>query len=207
MNNKTYYHLILDRSGSMASCWDMTLHGFKAQIDAIRSAASGHPDQEIMFSTCLFNQNLEFPGGINSIRSGEFPSIHHIVPSGYTALMDAIGESIERIEFAASNELASRSASVVMVILTDGHENASRRFDSSAIQREMDRTRASGLWTFNFIGADLDVSELADRFNIGERGRKNISKETIFNTMTDTGRLMDTYLASKKAGSIRKDYF
>ena len=207
MNNKTYYHLLLDRSGSMASCWDITRKGFQEQINAIRSAAEMHPDQEVMFSACLFNHHLEFPGGTRSIRSGAFPSIGHIQPGGNTALLDAIGESISRLEFIAANELAARQASVVMVVLTDGYENASNRFTAPLIRQEMDRTRASGLGTFSFIGVDLDINAMAEQFNVGEGGRMNISKEAMPAAFASTRHHMSDYLSVKKAGSIRKEFF
>ena len=206
MNNKTYYHLILDRSGSMAESWDVTLRAYKAQINAICRTASRFTDQQVMFSTCVFNQRLEFPGGIVPVGRGELPSIHHISPAGNTALLDAIGESIHRIEFTAAAELEARQASVVVVVLTDGHENASTRFDAAAIQREMSRTRETGLWSFTFIGADFDVTEMAERFNVGLQSRKNINKHQMPEFFQSTGRSMDVYLNRKRSGMISKDF-
>lgn len=206
MNNKTYYHLILDRSGSMADCWDTTLRGFATQLNSIKAAADAHPDQEIMFSTCIFNHSLEFPGGISSIRNGEFPSIENISPSGNTALFDAIGESINKLEFVAGQELALAKASVVMVVLTDGQENSSTRFDYAAIRRAMDRTRETGLWSYSFIGADFDVNEMADKFNVGSMGRKNIRKGEINAHFQVYDKSLNDYFVNKKKGKIDRDF-
>lgn len=206
MNNKTYYHLILDRSGSMAGCWDLTRRAYVTQINAIHQAASRFLDQQVMFSTCIFNHGLEFPGGIAPVGTGEFPSIDHISPAGNTALLDAIGESIQRIEFSAAHELETRQASVVIIVLTDGHENASTRFDAAAIQREMSRTRETGLWSFTFIGADFDVTEMAERFNVGLQSRMNISKDQMPEFFQSTGRSMNAYLYKKRFGTISKDF-
>lgn len=206
MNNKTYYHLILDRSGSMADCWETTLRGFATQLNGIKQAADANPDQEIMFSTCIFNHSLEFPGGISPISTGAFPSIEHVFPSGNTALYDAIGESINRLEFAAGMELAERKASVVMVILTDGQENSSTRFDQAAIRRMMDKTRETGLWSYSFIGADFDINEIADKLDVGVHGRKNIAKGAIKTQFAVYNKSFESYLHRKKKGTIDRDF-
>jgi hypothetical protein len=57
-NKKTYYQLILDRSGSMSSCIEETVSGVNSQISNIRELSEQFPEQELITSFNLFNHNL-----------------------------------------------------------------------------------------------------------------------------------------------------
>ena len=57
MKSKTYYNLILDQSGSMSSSRIETLNAVNAQIESCRQIAITHPNQELILSLTLFNDN------------------------------------------------------------------------------------------------------------------------------------------------------
>ena len=57
-NKRTYYDLILDRSGSMTSCIEQTVDGVNQQIRRIREVADRFPEQELITSLTLFNNNI-----------------------------------------------------------------------------------------------------------------------------------------------------
>lgn len=57
-NKRTYYQLILDRSGSMSSCIEQTVSGVNSQIRRIKELAERFPEQEIATSLCLFNHKV-----------------------------------------------------------------------------------------------------------------------------------------------------
>ena len=134
-NKKTYYHLVLDKSGSMESCWQPTTVGFSNQMVKINQLAKEFPEQEFLVSLCVFDNSINFVNRPENIRANPKLNLEHIRPGGATALFDAIGESIRQIEFSAGEEISNNEASVVMVILTDGHENASSQYNSSKIGR------------------------------------------------------------------------
>jgi hypothetical protein len=46
VNRKTFYHLILDRSGSMSDCWTQTMSGLQDQFRKVRDLQIQHPEQE-----------------------------------------------------------------------------------------------------------------------------------------------------------------
>ena len=206
-NRKTYYHLVLDYSGSMESCWNDTVTGLTDQLVSIRQMAKKFPEQEFLVSTCFFNNEVSFPSGIMRSDQIQMPSMENLRPNGCTALFDAIGDSIRKIEFAAGNELKNGEASVVMVILTDGHENASCRFNSHMINEEMKRLKATDLWSFAFVGADFDITATADVFQAGLKSRMNMSKsdmKNIFGTIQDH---LSDYLVKKRRMDIKRDLF
>ena len=208
MNKKTYYHFVLDRSGSMKSCWNDTLNGWSDQIVKINKIANEHPDQEIYLSMCIFDDKIEFSGGIIKMQEGtSLPSIENVVPRGSTALFDAIGESIKKLDFVVSNEIKNNEASVIMVILTDGYENASRKFTSVEIKKEMDKLRETELWNFVFIGADFDITETAGYFNADASNRRNVSKNNMSSVYNDLQSGFEKYIALKKKGRINRRFF
>jgi len=57
-NKRTYYQLILDKSGSMSSCIEQTISGINQQILRIRELAARFSDQELYTSLTIFNKNV-----------------------------------------------------------------------------------------------------------------------------------------------------
>src|SRR5690606_9280578 len=81
------------------------------------------------------------------------------VPRGSTALLDAIGRTINAVE-------ARKPAKAVIVIITDGHENASREFSATKIKAMIDEKTAAG-WSFVYLGANQDAITVASQYGIG----------------------------------------
>ena len=88
-------------------------------------------------------------------------------PDGTTALLDAIGATINDLQRSRGQELEADEASVVVVIITDGYENSSKDYNhgqiASLIYKDL---RQTGKWTFSYLGATLDAVEIAAKLNI-----------------------------------------
>jgi Mg-chelatase subunit ChlD len=80
--------------------------------------------------------------------------------SGRTALNDAVCQAIDEIgaEFAALPE-SERPEQVLVAILTDGEENASRRFTKAYVKERIDRQTNVYSWKFVFLAANIDATE------------------------------------------------
>jgi len=206
-NRKTIYQFVLDRSGSMGDCWPATIQGLRSQFSNIRNLKIENPDQEFYSALCVFDSVIEFPKPLSPAGPNDEQYFAGILPRGGTALFDAIGDSIRHIEMHSGEMLDNNEASVVMVILTDGHENSSSRYSSDMIRREMDRLRATDLWSFAFIGADFDITATANNFNMSANSRMNVSKDNMHETFNLIDEKMHEYVALKKVGSIKKDFF
>lgn len=206
-NRKTYYHLVLDKSGSMQSCWSSTLMAITDQMIQIQKMAKEYPEQEFFVSLCMFNGSVQFPQWPVLIDRGIFPSLENIHPNGSTALLDGIGESIQRIEFKAGEELKNDEASVVMVVLTDGHENASRQFGSNQISQMIKERKKSEKWSFVFIGADFNVDQLSDALGISKSSRMNADKSNMKGAFDSVQSNFKLYAEMKAKGVIKKDFF
>jgi hypothetical protein len=206
-NKKTYYHLILDHSGSMSNCWVPTTQAFSNQMVKINQLAKDFPDQEFMVSVCVFNEEVKFPSWPVRAGGGKLPSIESIMPNGSTALFDAIGESVKKIQSIAGNEINKDEATVVMVILTDGYENASRNYSSNAIRSLMDELKGTEKWSFAFVGADFDITAITKDMNVDAGNRANFSKSNMHGLFNHMEESLRDYARDKQAGKARKNFF
>jgi len=205
-NKKTFYHLVLDHSGSMSDCWPQTMSGLQDQFKKVKDLQQAHPDQEFYISLCIFDNVIEFPLPVTPANMVQVNFLDGIQPRSNTALLDAIGDSIRHIELHAGNLLDRKEASVVMVVLTDGQENASRRYSGSMIRREMDRLQATDLWSFSFLGADFDITATAEAFNAGAHSAMNFSKANMSRAFVELENKMEEYVSEKRSGNIKKEF-
>jgi von Willebrand factor type A domain len=206
-NKKTYYHLVLDKSGSMASCWHPTIVGFSNQMVKINQLAKQFPEQEFYVSLCVFDNEIRFVNQPENIQTNPNLNLENIRPGGATALFDAIGESIRQLEFTAGKEISNDEASVVMVILTDGHENASSNYSSSMILEKMEVLRKTDKWSFAFIGTDFDITQTANAFRAGKGNSLNMSKAAMGAVFDRVNNSLFHYAQSKKGGNFKQNFF
>ena len=162
-NNKTELVFILDKSGSMSGLESDTIGGFNSMIEKQQNG-----EGEVLVTTVLFSNDSVTVHDRQSIS--EVPKM---TPSDYqvggcTALIDAIGGTIEHIssihKYARPEDVPSHT---MFVITTDGMENASRRFTSDDVKKMIEGKKKDG-WEFLFLGANIDAVETAARFGISE---------------------------------------
>ena len=124
-NNKTIYHFVVDQSGSMSGSEGATIEGFNSQLNTLKNLKKENPEQEFVVSVTYFEDEVMDIIKFAPIEQVQFLSRENYKPGGLTALLDAIGRSIEQIQRNFSQEIKEDRATVVMIILTDGGENAS----------------------------------------------------------------------------------
>jgi hypothetical protein len=153
---KDYTHIsvILDRTGSMESIRDDTIGGFNAFLE----------DQQHQPGTAtltLVQFDTEDPYEIvhHYTPIADIPKLTRktYVPRAATPLLDALGRGINDLEKGIL-ELAEeeRPSKVVMVVITDGHENSSEEFKKDQISKMVKERTEKDDWQFVFLGADLD---------------------------------------------------
>ena len=128
-------------------------------------------------------------------------------PDGLTALYDAIGESVDRIREQYKNLLANNEMSVVMIILTDGHENASRKYGVGDIGRMIKTLEETGKWTFTILGADFDITAVSSHMNFRSSASLNYDKAYFCEMTEDIEESIRYYAKEKSKGHISKDFF
>ena len=146
---------ILDRSGSMAGLESDTIGGFNGMLNSQRQV-----EGEAVVTTVLFDDQYELLhdriplDGVASMTDKQY------YVRGCTALLDAMGRTIQKIANVQNNTAeAMRAEKVIFVITTDGLENASREYGYPQIRQMIQAKQKEG-WEFIFLGANMDaVSE------------------------------------------------
>lgn len=165
MKNKHQVHnlVILDESGSMASIKSLIINGFNELVQTVNGIEEQFPDQEHLISMVSFNalnnKILHFIDPVNKLDAINDSTYN---PASMTPLFDAMGFSISKLKQYLEGK---ENYSVLVTILTDGEENASKEYTGSAIKHLVDELKQQN-WTFTYIGADHDVEKMAAKMNI-----------------------------------------
>ena len=115
-NKKTLYHFVLDKSGSMSNCKETTIEGFNNQLKTIEQLQKEFPEQEFEVSLTVFDNEVETLYSHVSINQFRPLTMNMYHPNGGTALLDAIGISINEIRIKNESLILDNQMSVVMVI-------------------------------------------------------------------------------------------
>ena len=205
-NKKTLYHFILDKSWSMQNCFGSTIKAFKEQLENIKRLNNENDDQEIIVSFTAFNTEVDHlisDAGPNSFSDNV---LELQTPNGMTALLDAIGTSVQRIERNHGGEIEADKLSVIVLVLTDGYENSSRLFTYPEIAQMVKRLEVTRKWVFNFLGAEIDAYGISKQLNIQEDNVIQLEKNKIKHVMKDVEASMDDYIKMKKKGIIKSKF-
>jgi hypothetical protein len=154
--------VVLDRSGSMISVVTDTIGGFNTFIDEQKKQPG-----KALLTLAQFDTIYEIVHDGKAIKDVPLLTNETFVPRGGTALLDAIGNTInrtgKRLSDMPENE---RPGKVIVVILTDGEENSSREFTSSKISDLITLQRDTYKWEFVFLGANQDAIMTASQMGI-----------------------------------------
>jgi hypothetical protein len=206
-NNTTLYHLIIDRSGSMSDCVEQTVSSFNEQVQSIAKLQKEFPNQRFLISLTTFSDEVSVV--YERMDSRDIPRLRkrHSQPDGLTALNDAIGQTIQQIDLAMSEMLTRNEASVVVVVLTDGGENSSKRFSGAQISEMIKAKEHSGLWSFNFLGADFNAETVVESYGLIPKQARSFLKSNMNEAMANVSSSMRTYAQAKEKGGMKEDFF
>lgn len=206
-SQKTIYHLIVDKSGSMYDSIHQTIEGYNEQVRKIISLEKEFPDQEITIGLTLFNHSVHTLYMGSGSSEATLLNKKNYVPEGNTALYDAIGVTVHQLENILQRSEQLKPTTVAVIILTDGMENASGLFTLQMIQHTISRLQATEKWTFSFLGAELQSLEAAKMMNFQQSNTKLFHKSTMANTFDELKDAMECYQKKKLSGESLKSYF
>jgi len=194
MKTKIFNLIILDESGSMYSIKQAAIDSVNETVQTIRAAEKEHEEQEHYVTFVTFNNKVRTVCECVAVgKVGEITEENYR-PDCSTALYDAMGMSLNALR----NNVAEGDK-VLVTVVTDGYENASREYDGKAIKALVDELKAKG-WVFAYIGANQDVEEVAAtisitnvlRFDASAQGtqemseRVNRSRERLFSCIAES---------------------
>lgn len=161
--NLTELVFILDRSGSMAGLESDTIGGFNAML-AKQKKESG----EAYVSTVLFDSTSRVLHDRVKLEQVNPMTERDYTVGGCTALLDAIGDAIHHIgnihKYAHEEDVPEHT---LFVIITDGMENTSSRYNIDAVRHMIERQKERYGWEFLFLGANIDAVQTAAHYGIG----------------------------------------
>ncbi|MDP3849315.1 MAG: VWA domain-containing protein [Luteolibacter sp.] len=174
MNDKlTEIAFILDRSGSMQSMVEPAISGFNRLLREQQQEPGS-----ARFTLVLFDDQYEVP--CHSLPIAEVVELDTstYVPRGGTALLDAIGRTIDELgENLAAIPEAERPGQVIVAVLSDGEENASHCFTWQDIAARIRHQTQAYDWKFLFLGANQDAIATAAKMSIHAADASNFAMD------------------------------
>ena len=189
----THLYFLLDRSGSMHSIVDDTVGGFDAFIAEQRSTAG-----ECRVTLAQFDDHYEEVYADRPVA--DVPSLA-LQPRGTTALLD----SVARLVMDAGQRLAAlpedqRPGTVVVGIMTDGLENASREWTHPQVKQLIERQTRDYGWQFLYLGADQDAVEVGMSIGVGAGHAVTYGRGKVKEAMAATAANVSSYRRARAAG-------
>jgi uncharacterized protein YegL len=173
--NLTELVFIIDRSGSMGGLEGDTIGGFNAMLKE-QHAIEG----EAFVTTVLFDDKYELLHDRADIKGVKPLTDKDYTVRGSTALLDAIGKTIKKVRKTQSNTPEdNRAEKVMFIIITDGHENASREYTADKIKKRIEKQKVKHGWEFVFFGANMDAIEEAGKLGISADKAQNYFADAV----------------------------
>ena len=153
---------ILDRSGSMQGLESDTIGGFNSILKKQREGQG-----QVLVSTVLFDHETQVIHDRADIRTVALMTEKDYFVRGSTALLDAVGGAIHHIgnvhKYARAEDVPAHT---LFVIITDGIENASRRYTYPKVKEMIEFEQEKYGWEFLFLGANIDAAATAGSIGI-----------------------------------------
>ena len=160
MKTRIFNLIIIDESGSMQSIKKAAIDSVNETIQTIRSAQKKHEEQEHFVSLVTFNDDVKTVYKCVPVDEVKELTAETYQPACCTALYDAMGISLN-----ALRKKVAEDDKVLVTVVTDGYENASKEYSGKAIKALVDELKTKG-WVFAYIGANQDVEAVAATISI-----------------------------------------
>jgi len=164
---KVHVHFILDKSGSMMSVWMETIKSYNDYISKLKKDKKN----EYIFSLTLFNTGVKQQ--YKNVKLEKVVKLDKEVyyPDGFTALYDAVCSTLKNAKKDKDNHL--------VIILTDGMENSSLKYDEKDLIQIMNDLKKTKKWNFVYLGANQDSWKVASKWGF------NKDNVVVFHTTTN----------------------
>jgi uncharacterized protein YegL len=161
-NKDTDLVFILDKSGSMTGLEKDTMGGFNSLLEKQK-----RDEGVARVTTVLFDHRHVKLHDRIPIREVKPLTKDDYSPEGSTALLDAVGRTIDSLLENLTGIPKEAYPSVMVVIITDGEENASENYTLERVRKRIEFCKESEGWVFIFLGANIDAFAAAENLGIG----------------------------------------
>lgn len=150
--------MLVDETGSMSSHKQVTISSFNEWLDTNRTKESDE-DQFPRFTLVKFNTITKLQE-FDSVETAPELTNNNYSPANMTALYDALGETLENYETEKNN---------IMVIITDGAENSSKKWTQKMVQNKIKLFTDEKGWIFHYLGANQDAWAVGQSIGISDK--------------------------------------
>lgn len=192
-SNLLHICFVLDESGSMYNSIDDVIEGFQKLIDEQRKEKNG----ECIISLYRFSNTVKKDYIGKPVD--EVPRLTYS-PWGCTAMNDGVGTAIDEIgKWLSDMDESERPSKNMIVIMTDGQENASKKYDFDVVKKKIKHQEEKYSWTFVYMGTNLQ--DLRDANRLGIKMRSVSDSRNI----TANYSYIDTYATALRNGNTAAD--
>lgn len=179
--------IVLDETGSMGVIKDKTISAFNEYVGELKKIK--HP---VSVSLTKFNsERTEIVYNDKSVKDVALLDAKSYVPNSLTPLYDAVGKTISAVE-----KVDSKKKSILVVVITDGQENASKEYKREDIFKQITKHQKDDGWTFVFLGADQDAWAAGEKMGLYAGNVMSFASTDIKDTMRRTARATMSYAMS-----------
>ena len=171
-SNEVELVFIVDKSGSMAGLESDTIGGFNSMLNKQKEAKGS----EAFVTTVLFDTNYNLIHDRVPLDRVENLTTKEYIAGGNTALLDAVGTTINRLAHVPG--IYDNGRRVLFVIITDGYENSSREFTRDQVKNLITTQKKEHDWEFMFLGANIDAAGEANKIGITQDRAATYSNDT-----------------------------
>lgn len=195
----THVAFVLDRSGSMANIRKETVSVINEQLAKIKADGLADNVTLVTFSTEVDGPLL--------IDASTVLTENDYNPSGWTALYDAIGSTVMGMQ---KLEQSDPDTSFLVIIITDGAENMSKKFSKARTAELIKELQDSKKWTFVYLGTKQDLFSIENDLNI-PFGNVEIFARNTAEEIRYTSHILSanttSYIDERKLGSTHSTNF
>jgi Mg-chelatase subunit ChlD len=207
---KTVVALVLDETGSMAPTVTDTIGAVNDYFKTLAKDAPSALVSVMEFSDCFGNEPT-FRVLATAAKVKDVPALttENYRPRGNTPLYDAIGKAITETETVKADRY-------LLVVMTDGEENASKEWRLDGIKKLIEKKQGEN-WTIVYLGANQDAWAVAGAMGVSRGSTMSYAqtsrgvRQTTSSLAGATASLMNTSAATTpdffaSAGQSEKDY-
>ena len=164
MKQKVFNLIIVDESGSMGVIQKQAFSGMNETLQTVRLMQQQYPEKEQRVSLVTFDsEHTKWHYDNTPASQTKDLAWTDYQPCGCTPLYDAMGMAMSKV-----NAQADKGDSVLVTVITDGEENASREWTLKMVRQFIEKQKEQG-WTVALIGTDnLDVESMAHSMAIDD---------------------------------------
>lgn len=198
----TRVHFILDESGSMGSCRQSTIDGFNEYLQGLRVDNQKTGNKYKISLTKFEGGNIESVFSDLKIEEVRDITYNDFTPAGMTNLNDAIGSTLSKMK----SKRVNKNTKTLVIIMTDGHENASREYSVGDVRLLVEEVESKG-WTVTFLGANIDTQTVGRAYSIDQSRMKSYSTQNMRGTMAALSEATVAYACSAPVGKASRSFF